>query len=200
LRRSGGTFAVLIGALIGVTAALARRSEDAPVAAPAAAPEPAPLALRADDTPLAQTPTPVPASVQASSVPSSAISASPISAAPAPLAVPDAPATVEELKAIEVRCYAQDHLACRRASIAYEAGRLVPRDSDRAQNYRKVELTQLVRQCEKRKPVACVRLAELYAAGDVVAPNARKAEQLRAHARDLCARQAREGCSEIAAR
>jgi TPR repeat protein len=200
LRRSGGTFAVLIGALIGVTAALARRSEDAPVVVPAAAPEPAPLALRADEATAPPAPAPVPASVQASSLPSAAASASKVSSPATPLAVPDAPATVEELKATEVRCYAQDHLACRRASIAYEAGQLVPRDSDRAQNYRKVELTQLVRQCEKRQPVACVRLAELYAAGDVVAPNARKAEQLRAHARDLCARHAREGCSEIAPR
>jgi hypothetical protein len=203
LSRSGGKFAVLIGAFLGVAAALlARRGQEPPASMPSTSEKPLGAAPpTAEPVPAAPLPSPVPASVQASAL-GSAAAADASALAPAtslstPLAVPEPPATLEELKAIEVRCYAQDPVACRRASLAYEAGKLLPRDTDRAQNYRKVELTQLVRKCEKRQPLACVRLAELYAAGDVVGPNARKAEQLRAHARDLCTRRASDDCSAL---
>jgi TPR repeat protein len=212
LTRTGGTFAVLIGVIVGVSAALARRSDAPAPAAPAAleaeparqreptpsppiAPEPAPaLTATASGAP-------TPSATSASATSASATSAPPTSAAPVatpwkprvPLSPPVASA--DELKASEVRCYEQDPLACRRAFQAYEDGRVVPRDAERARTYQKVQVTQLVRQCENNKPLACLMLADLHDTGEGVTADARRAKRLDDHAHDICRRRPKEpGC------
>jgi TPR repeat protein len=160
--------------MVGVTAAVASRGEKAAEVAPVATPAPERAVTDARSASLAET----------APVLAAATSAAPAANALAPpassLAVPVASSSAL-------------------APEPYEAGQLVPRDAARAETYRKVELTQLVRQCEKRKPAACTRLAARYAAGDGVGKDERKARQLNAHARELCARRPSEGCDSLQA-
>jgi hypothetical protein len=183
--------AVIFGAAAGVGLALARKAEEPPPLAPAAA---RPLAApKAPATP----PTPSSAAT-APAAPTSKGLLAPESGGPLPSASPGlvlkppAPlppiTTPDELTAAEIKCYQKGPEACRRAADAYEAGRIVPRDAERARNYRKVELTQLVRNCERDSPNACLVLAERYRSGDGVARSARQAAALADRARTLCRR------------
>jgi TPR repeat protein len=195
MTRQGGSLAVLIGAVVGVTAALARRGDEmpAPTAAerqqgPVVVAEPAVLAAPAAPAP----PSTEPARAEVSVLPLASAS-EPRRRLPAPMPI----ASPEELRKTEVRCYEQDPFACHRAADAYALGSLVPKDEARARTYRKVEVTQLVRQCEKRKPRACLGLADLLAAGDGVARDSRRAEHLSEHARSLCRGRPSEECRAL---
>lgn len=191
MSKPGGTLAVLIGAIVGVSAAFARRS-DAPAAdAPA---EPRVAERQAAPEPASE-PQPPPEPRATAVLPSPAVSATATATPGRRVPLPPAVASLEELKSTEIRCYDQDPLACRRASAAYESGVLVARDAVRAETYRKVELTQLVRQCEKRAPLACLMLADRYETGDGVAVDARRAQKLTVHAAELCRNRPSEGCA-----
>jgi TPR repeat protein len=205
--RPGGSFAVLLGTIVGVTAALARRGDDQPTPPP----EPQPPQASAEREPPATAPARAPASpanetkpaaldaAAGGSPPSTAVVAPLVSAqASASHLPPPAPvASLAELKASEIKCYEQDPVACRRASDAYAAGTIVQRDNARAENYRKVEITQLVRLCEKSDARACLGLADLHAAGDGVAQDARRAQQLAEHARLICRRKPSAECQKL---
>jgi hypothetical protein len=183
--------AVVLGAAAGVGLALVRKADEppplAPVAArplatpsPPAAPLPPPNAAMAPSASAGEQPPLVAAAGSASAT----VPGSPLKP-PAPL---PPVATPEELTAAEIKCYQKEPEACRRAADAYEAGRIVPRDVERARNFRKVELTQLVRNCERDSPNACLVLAERYQSGDGVARSARQAAALVDRARTLCRR------------
>jgi hypothetical protein len=181
--------AVVLGAAAGVGLALARKSDDPPPLAPAAA---RPLAtMPAAVAPPASAAAVRPAGTGTENPASSSRGAPPASAGglvlkpPTPLPPITTP---DELTAAEVKCYQKDPEACRRAADAYEAGRMVPRDAERARNYRKVELTQLVRGCERDSPNSCLVLAERYQSGDGVARSTRQAAALVDRARTLCRR------------
>jgi TPR repeat protein len=183
--------AVLFGAAAGVGLALVRKADDPPPLPPAAA---RPLAIpSAAAAPLASPVSPAAASASPAEAPSAAAPATPApSGSPGLVLKPPAPlppvSTPDELTAAEIKCYQKDPEACRRAADAYEAGRMVPRDAERARNYRKVELTQLVRNCERDSPNACLVLAERYQSGDGVARSTRQAAALVDRARTLCRR------------
>jgi TPR repeat protein len=184
--------AVVFGAAAGVGLALVRRADEVPPLAPAAA---RPLAtMPAAAAPLASAPAAAAALPDASATvsPPSSSSGAPASSAGGLVLKPPAPlppiTTPDELTAAEIKCYQKDPEACRRAADAYEAGRMVPRDAERARNYRKVELTQLVRGCERDSPNSCLVLAERYQSGDGVARSTRQAAALVDRARTLCRR------------
>jgi TPR repeat protein len=185
--------AVILGAAAGVGLALVRKADDPPPLAPAAA---RPLAT-ANAAALPAAPAPSAATPVASATelgpaadaagpppPGSSESALKPSAPLPPLATPD------ELTAAEIKCYQKEPEACRRAADAHEAGRIVPKDAERARHYRKIELTQLVRNCERDSPNACLILAERYQTGDGVARSARQTAALVDRARTLCRRKA----------
>jgi TPR repeat protein len=180
--------AVIFGAAAGVGLALARKADEPPPLAPAAARPLAASAPAAPPTPPAAAPV-APAS-EGPPAPGSAGSVP--SGSPGLVLKPPAPlppiATPDELTAAEIKCYQKEPEACRRAADAYEAGRMVPRDAERARNYRKVELTQLVRNCERDSPNACLVLSERYQSGDGVARSTRQAAALVDRARTLCRR------------
>jgi TPR repeat protein len=183
--------AVVFGAAAGVGLALVRKADDPPPLPPAAArPLAIPSAAAAPLGPPATTAAPAASSAQTAAPGSSAAPAP--SGSPGLVLKPPAPlppvATPDELTAAEIKCYQKDPEACRRAADAYEAGRMVPRDAERARNYRKVELTQLVRNCERDSPNACLVLAERYQSGDGVARSTRQAAALVDRARTLCRR------------
>jgi TPR repeat protein len=183
--------AVVLGAASGVGLALIRKADDPPPLAPIAArPLAAPSTAAAALPPPSAAPTPT-ASVSpslplvAAASPESSVSSGSVLKPPAPL---PPIATPDELTAAEIRCYRKEPEECRRAADAYEAGRMVPRDAERARNYRKVELTQLVRSCERDSPNACLVLSERYQSGDGVARSTRQAAALVDRARTLCRR------------
>ena len=195
----GGTV-TLLGAVGGVVLALALRK---PPAETQAAAEP-----RATNVPVtASTTTALAATAPA--VTSSSVTAASSSAAvsarsdgpPSVRAVPPPPAVADlaELKTAEIRCYQKDADACLRAADAYAAGKLVPADAARAENYRKVELTQLFRQCEKASVRACLVLAERYGAGQGLAADPKKAKTLVTHVGELCARRPVPECELLRA-
>lgn len=183
--------AVLFGAAAGVGLALVRKADDPPPLPPAAA---RPLALPSVDA----APHSPPASAVTATASATESAAPAASAVPAPSSSPGLVlkpppplpplTTPDELTAAEIKCYQKTPEACRRAADAYEAGRIVPRDAERARNYRKVELTQLVRACERDSPNACLVLAERYQSGDGVARSARQAAALVDRTRTLCRR------------
>jgi len=123
---------------------------------------------------------------------SAAASGSPTPSAAPPLLVPPPSLpplkTPDELTAAEIKCYQKDPESCRRSADAYDAGLIVPRDAERARHYRKVELTQLVRHCERDSPSACLVLSARYQSGDGVARSTRQAAALVDRARMLCRR------------
>lgn len=183
--------AVIFGAAAGVGLALARKAEDPPPLAPAAArplatlSAPAAPPASAAAAPGASTASATPISPAPSSSGAEAVTAGIVLKPPPPLPPITTP---DELTAAEIKCYQKEPEACRRAADAYEAGRMVPRDAERARNYRKVELTQLVRGCERDSPNSCLVLAERYQSGDGVSRSARQAAALVDRARTLCRR------------
>jgi hypothetical protein len=189
--------AVILGAAAGVGLALVRKADAPPPLAPAAG---RPLATQsvtvtapaAAIASVAPTAPPAASVIEIGPMPSSTASAAPSSSSLAPK--PSAPlpplATPDELTAAEIKCYQKEPEACRRAADAHEAGRIVPRDAERARHYRKIELTQLVRNCERDSPNACLVLAERYQSGDGVARSARQTAALVDRARTLCRRKA----------
>lgn len=92
------------------------------------------------------------------------------------------------MRRAELSCYDKKPEACRLAAEAYRAGAVVAADPEKARTFLKVELTYLVRGCEKRLIAACLRLAERYARGEGLPENASTAEQLLVHVKELCAR------------
>jgi hypothetical protein len=183
--------AVILGAAAGVGLALARKAEDPPPLAPAAA-RPFATASAPAAPPAASTPAPAASATPAAEIPAPSRSAVPLDGSAGMVLKPPAPlppiTTPDELTAAEIKCYQKEPEACRRAADAYEAGRMVPRDAERARNYRKVELTQLVRNCERDSPNACLVLAERYQSGDGVVRSTKQAAALVDRARTLCRR------------
>jgi hypothetical protein len=183
--------AVVFGAAAGVGLALVRRVDDPPPLAPVAARPLASPTIPATP-PAPPTSASAPAASATAGVPLAVSAGSAASSLPGSVLKPPAPlppiATPEELTAAEIKCYQKEPESCRRAADAYEAGRMVPRDAERARNYRKVELTQLVRNCERDSPNACLVLAERYQSGDGVARSTRQAAALVDRARTLCRR------------
>jgi TPR repeat protein len=96
-----------------------------------------------------------------------------------------------------VACDKKDAGACRRAASAVELGEVVPKDLERAKTFRKVELTVLVRGCEKGAVEECLTLADRYLRGDGLAQNERTATALIEHARELCSRNPVEACRSV---
>ena len=196
MRVAGGGAAILLGAAVGATAALALR-ENAPP--PGARPA---LSARAQNGAAS----PAPTTSQGPSGPSGPPAAAtepfgppPVSGPPTastgavalaskfPFAAALPPATsVAEVERSEIRCYETAPEECGRAADAYDLGQLVPRDAERAAKLRKIELTRLVRACEKRSPHACLVLAGRYESGQGVPENDKHAQGLLEHARDLC--------------
>jgi len=176
--------AVIVGATAGVALAFVQKREPPPPLPPAAA--------RASALAPARAVPPSPPAVRLPPMASAVASGRPSTSAAPPLLVPPPGlppiATPDELTATEIKCYQKHPESCRRSADAYEAGRIVPRDAERARHYRKVELTQLVRNCEQSSPVACVILSARYQSGDGVARSARQAAALVDRARMLCRR------------
>jgi hypothetical protein len=193
-------FAVLAGASVGFVAAIGLWRKPPPQVTPASEgtaprkqPEPPPLAAthRATEAELpVATPT---------------VAAAP-SAAPEPPVPPSLPATPddevpiatkEEFQAAAIACDEKDAGACRRAAAAAELGTVVPKDPERAKTFRKVELTTIVRACEKRTVAACLTLADRYLRGDGVAQNERTATALIEHAKEICSRKPDDACRSV---
>lgn len=210
---SRGGKLIALGALAGVCLALWLRK---PATETQAAPEPKaqsnapPVATAAPTAPV------VAATVASSALSSAASSAPPgvpagsastpppspsASASLTPPSVPPPPevADLAELKTAEILCYQKDPDACYRAAAAYAAGKLLPADPKRAESYRKVEQTQLFRQCEKSSVRSCLVLAERYANGDGLPVDVKKSQKLLRHVADVCARKPAPECSLLGA-
>jgi hypothetical protein len=106
-------------------------------------------------------------------------------------------ASKEEFDAAAIACDEKDAGACRRAASAVELGTVVPKDLERAKTFRKVELTVLVRGCEKGAVDACLTLADRYLRGDGLAQNERTATALIEHAREICSRHPEAACRSV---
>jgi TPR repeat protein len=158
---------------------------------------PAPTPPTPDVAPtVAASPTAAPVAAPA---PSASASITPDHAANVAPTVPRVPpppevASLAELKTAEIRCYQKDPDACFRAAAAYAAGRFVPADAERAENYRKVELTQLFRQCEKAAVRPCLVIAERYDRGEGLPRDTKKAQHLLKHVAQLCERRPAPAC------
>jgi hypothetical protein len=83
-------------------------------------------------------------------------------------------ASPEEFEAAAIACDEKDAGACRRAAAASELGTVVPKDLERAKTFRKVELTVLVRGCEKGAVAECLTLADRYLRGEGLAQRTRR--------------------------
>lgn len=194
---------IVLGAVAGVCLALFLRR---PAADHHATPEtkaeanPPPVAAPTPAAPLVA-PTVASVALSVASVSPSAPAASASNAAPTIPSVPPPPevADLSELKIAEIRCYQKDPDACYRAAAAYAAGKLLPADQERAESYRKVEQTQLFRQCEKSAVRSCLVLAERYAKGDGLPVDPKKSQKLLRHVADVCARKAAPECSLLGA-
>jgi TPR repeat protein len=103
----------------------------------------------------------------------------------------------EEFQAAAVACDEKDAGACRRAARASELGEVVPKDEARAKTFRKVELTALVRACEKGGVDACLVLADRYLRGDGLERNERTASALIEHTKTLCAKKLEPACQRV---
>jgi TPR repeat protein len=184
--RPTSLFAVLFGSGVGVAAAIGGYTDT-----PDAPPQLGPAAAR-----------PVHARNEASS-PSHRdaarkIAASSVSPTEAPPLEDDPPIrSKEEFQAAAVACDEKDAGACRRAALAAELGDVVPKDPNRAKTFRKVELTALVRACEKGGVDACLVLADRYLRGDGLAQSDRTATALIDHARALCAKKLEPACGRV---
>jgi hypothetical protein len=102
-----------------------------------------------------------------------------------------------DFEAAAIACDKKDAGACRRAASAVELGSVVPKDLERAKTFRKVELTVLVRGCEKGTVEACLTLADRYLRGDGLAQNERTATALIEHAREICSRRPEDACRGV---
>jgi TPR repeat protein len=116
---------------------------------------------------------------------------------PTPTDVEPAITSKDEFQAAAVACDEKDAGACRRAARAVELGEVVPKDLARAKTFRRVELTVLVRGCEKNSVEACVTLADRYLRGEGVAPSERTAAALIDHAREICERHPEDACRNV---
>jgi hypothetical protein len=200
-------FAVLAGSGVGIVAAVGfrgRTSEaDPPSLAPAAArPLESPSETRALVT--------APQARDERAAADVAVVTAP--AQPAPSAAPQAPAapsappapeddvpiaTKEEFEAAAIACDEKDAGACRRAAAAAELGAVVQKDVGRAKTFRKVELTVIVRGCEKGAVASCLTLADRYLRGDGVARSERTATALIEHTKELCSRRHDDACRNV---
>jgi TPR repeat protein len=176
--------AVLTGAGVGIAAAIVERgaSEGDPPPLPPAVAQP----VEEPNVPPAEAKTPA-VSASASSSPASE---------PFPPAEP-AIASPEEFEAAAIACDEKDAGACRRAAAAADLGTVVRKDPERARTFRKVELTIVVRACEKGNVEACLALADRYLRGDGLEQNDRTATALIAHAKELCARRPEDACKNV---
>ena len=135
---------------------------------------------------------PSPASQAAALPPASVASPTPIEGE-APIA------SKEEFEAAAIACDEKDAGACRRAAAAAELGAVVRKDPERAKTFRRVELTVLVRGCEKRSVEACLTLADRYLRGDGVTQNERTATALVEHIKEICALRPEDACRNVPA-
>jgi hypothetical protein len=103
----------------------------------------------------------------------------------------------EEFEAAAIACDEKDARACRRAATAADLGAVTPKDPERAKTFRKVELTIVVRACEKGAVEACLTLADRYLRGDGLEQNERTATALIEHTRELCARRPEDACQNV---
>ncbi|HEX6275545.1 MAG TPA: hypothetical protein VFZ53_21035 [Polyangiaceae bacterium] len=183
---SKAVIAVLAGAGVGVVAAVGLRSRTPPSPSPN---PPAPARAASELAVATKTSAPAPVGPE---VPET----SPLPAAPDD----DVPiATKEEFQAAAVACEEKDAGACRRAATAADVGTVVPKDAKRAKTFRRIELTTIVRGCEKGAVAACVTLADRYLRGDGVAQNERTATALIDHAREICSRKPDDACRGVPA-
>jgi hypothetical protein len=210
--RSGGG-AVFVGALVGITLALARwvvteRAEAPPPGLPPLGAQPAPAESTPPEPATAPPRTP---SASVSSTPSTVLAETPTSAPSAPPAptASTAPAassfptvaplppltTAKEVERSERRCYERKSPdECERAAVAYAAGLAGKPDAERAARLARVAVTFVVRECEERSPHACLALAGRYKTGHGVPQSDRKANAVLEHARELCRERARVEC------
>ena len=198
---SRGGKLIVLGAAAGVCLALLVRK---PPAETHAASEPAAPAASVVTIAATAATTSTSASV-ATAAPSAAPSGSSARAASTQASVPSVPpppevADLAELKTAEIRCYQKDADACYRAAAAYASGKLLPADQARAESYRKVELTQLFRQCEKAAVRPCLVLAERYSKGDGLPLDEKKAQKLLKHVGELCQRRPAPECALLESR
>jgi len=178
-------FAVLLGSGVGVAAALgglAGARDEPPPLAPAAA---RPLDTHRE----------VPPSPRDEPAKSALPKAAPSEAAPLEGDPPIR--SKDEFQAAAVACDEKDAGACRRAALASELGDAVPKDLARAKTFRRVELTALVRACEKGSVDACLVLADRYLRGDGLVQSDRTATALIDHARTLCAKKLEPACGRL---
>jgi len=197
--------AVLAGAGVGVFAAIGwRRAPDdqkPPPLAPAAArpfelPHAEPPAQAARSEPNV----PSPARAEASPAPLPVVPSASTPPSVTPLMALDGEvpiASEEEFEAAAIACDAKDAGACHRAAAAAELGVVVRKDPERAKTFRRVELTVLVRGCEKRSVVACLTLADRYLRGDGVAQSDRTATALVEHTKEICAKRPEDACRNV---
>lgn len=183
----GNVYAVLLGTGVGVAVALLQREgarESPPPLPPAAAqPFPSERERRAE----------VAARPETSVSPDpSAVESATSHGVPTPLEEPIA--SQQELGAAVLACEKRDAGACRRAALAAENGTVAPKDLALAKRLRRIELTLIVRACEKSSVEACLALADRYARGDGLARNERTARALHEHVRTLCARRPEPAC------
>ena len=184
--RPTSLFAVLFGSGVGVAAAIGGHTgtrDQPPELGPAAA---QPVQARHEASPPSQRDAPRK---------TAASSASP---AEGPPLEDDPPIrSKEEFQAAAIACDEKDAGACRRAALASELGDVVPKDLARAKTFRRVELTVLVRACEKGGVDACLVLADRYLRGEGLAQSDRTATALIDHARELCAKKLEPACGRV---
>jgi hypothetical protein len=108
-------------------------------------------------------------------------------------------ASEEEFEKAAIACDGKDAGACRRAAAAADLGVVVRKDPERAKTFRRVELTVLVRGCEKRSVEACLTLADRYLRGEGVAQSERTAIALLEHTREICAKRPEDACRNVPA-
>jgi hypothetical protein len=185
--KSTSLFAVLIGSGVGVVAAIGGRGR------PEVEPPPLPPVAAKPVAPRLGAPATSPSEKvehDIAAAPEKPVRESPAETDP-PIASP------EEFEAAAIACDEKDAGACRRAAAASELGAVVPKDLERAKTFRKVELTVLVRGCEKGSVAECLTLADRYLRGEGVARNERTALALIEHTRELCARRPSDACRDV---
>ncbi|HEX6765728.1 MAG TPA: hypothetical protein VF103_09630 [Polyangiaceae bacterium] len=185
--KSTSLFAVLIGSGVGVIAAIGGRAKTGKQPPPPLPPVAAqPLAEPAASARLPARP------------PAERTAPAPAATAQDTLAETETPiGSPEDFQAAAIACDEKDAGACLRAATAVELGAVVPKDPERAKTFRRVELTILVRGCEKGAVDSCLTLADRYLRGDGLARNERTALALVAHTRDLCSRHPEPACRNV---
>jgi hypothetical protein len=200
-------FAVVAGAGIGAIAAVGLRQKEPvetkpPPLAPAAAvsfetpspPTPAPLASTGA---LPEIGPPVAGAATAARDASMTGDASTVLAVALEENVPIG--TKAEFDSAALACNEKHGVACRRAAAAAELGAVVPKDTARAKTFRMIELTLLVRGCDKNSVAACLTLADRYLRGDFVEKNERTASALIERAKELCEKRPDDACRDVPA-